>query len=54
MCEAYKPHVIALMEVGKNDRDLRGYTKINSPIEYRGGVDLFIHEDLVVLKADAM
>ena len=53
-CEDYAPHVVMLVEVGKNDRHIRGYSKINSPIDRTGGVAIFVHQDLITVKTDAM
>ena len=53
-CEDYAPHVAMLVEVGKNDRHIRGYSKIKSHINHRGGVAIFVHQDLITVKTDSM
>ena len=54
MCQEYKPHVIMLVEIGFNDRNLQGYSRINSPITHRGGVAIYINHTLNMVKNDNM
>ena len=49
-----KPHVIMIVEIGNNDRYIGGYNKTQSPVESTGGVAIYTHRNLLVVKTDIM